>query len=152
MEFSSREFSVSWEPPKTDWYGETDSGGNYKGDRFNNEDYNRIKNNLIYLKEVAIAMYPEFLINQVGNDKGKADYFYADEIAQLQENIEIIAKNTIGSSYGDYPTYIANGKIFDFNELNRIESAIQDLYNKLVNQYKGRQMLTFMFGVRREVF
>lgn len=148
MDFSTKNFTVSWQPPKTDWYGETDSGGTYRGDRFNSEDFNRIKNNLIYLQEVANSMYAAFSINDVGNDRGKEEYFYADEIALLQENIDIIAEKTIGSDYGEYPNYIANGKLFDFNELNRIESATLDLYNKLINQYKGRRMFTFMLGLK----
>ena len=35
---------------------------------------------------------------------------------------------------------------------NRIESLILDLFNQLLNQYRGRQMLTFNFGIRREAF
>ena len=117
--------SGSWTTPKTDWYGYTDDDGIYHGDRFNTEDFNRIKNNLAY---------------------------YADEINQLEENIKLIAENTFKPDIGENPLYTANGKIFDFNELNRIESLILDLFNQLLNQYRGRQMLTFNFGIRREAF
>lgn len=60
--------SGSWTTPKTDWYGYTDGDGIYHGDRFNTEDFNRIKNNLAYLREIAVAMYQEFSINDLGDD------------------------------------------------------------------------------------
>ena len=131
--------SGSWTTPKTDWNGYT-------------EDFHRIKNNLAYLREIAVAMYQEFSINDLGDDRSKDQYFYADEINQLEENIKLIAENTFKADIGENPLYTANGKIFDFNELNRIESLILDLFNQLLNQYRGRQMLTFNFGIRREAF
>ena len=39
---------MAWQTPKTDWYGKVIEGV-YVGDRFNAVDYNRIKNNLIYI-------------------------------------------------------------------------------------------------------
>jgi hypothetical protein len=36
----------------------------------------------------------------------------------------------------------------DFEELNRLESAILDLYNRLTNQSEGRRMLTWSFGTK----
>ena len=59
---------MSWSTPKTDWNGETVDGV-YTGDRFNAVDFNRIKNNLEYLRELAIKMYDEFAIQSVGSDK-----------------------------------------------------------------------------------
>ena len=97
-------------------------------------------------------MYQEFSINDLGDDRSKDQYFYADEINQLEENISLIAANTFKPDVGEAPLYTANGKIFDYNELNRIESLILDLFNQLLNQYRGRQMLTFNLGIRREVF
>ena len=47
---------MAWITPKTDWYGEVVDGV-YVGDRFNASDYNRIKNNLSYLRELAVQMY-----------------------------------------------------------------------------------------------
>lgn len=142
----------SWSPPKTDWYGYTDEEDIYHGDRFNNEDFNRIKNNLKYLREVALCLYPSFDIHDLGEDKDKEQFFYADEINRLEENIDIIAKNTTGFYYGDPVVYYDNSKMFDFNELNRIESAILDMFVQLTNQYKGRRMFTFLLGAKSEVF
>ena len=137
-----------WETPKTDWHYELDSDGLYIGDRFNATDFNRIKNNLEYLRELAIKMYDDFTIYALGTDRTPTDYFYADEINQLEENLNTINYNSIKRSYGTAPSYTANGNIMDFTELNRLEGAILDLYDKLSNQNDGRRTFTWNFGMK----
>lgn len=137
-----------WETPKTDWHYELDSDGLYIGDRFNAVDFNRIKNNLEYLRGLAIKMYDDFTINALGADRTPQDYFYADEINQLEENLNIINGNSIKRSYGTAPSYAANGKVMDFTELNRLEGAMLDLYDRLTNQNDGRRTFTWNFGMK----
>lgn len=139
---------MAWETPKTNWQGYVDNNGNYIGDRFNASDFNRIKNNLEYLKELAIKLYDSFSIVSLGADKTPADYFYADEINALEENLNTINKNTLNMSYGTSPVYNDNGNTMDFIELNRLESAILDLYDKLTNKSNGRRMFTWNFGMK----
>lgn len=139
---------MAWETPKTDWYGETDAEGIYTGDRFNAVDFNRIKNNLEFLRDLAITMYEEFAINKLGDDRTAKDYFYADEINDLEENLNTINTKSINRSYGSPPTYYDNGNVMDFTELNRLESAILDLYNRLTNESEGRRMFTWNFGMK----
>lgn len=139
---------MAWETPKTNWQGYVDNNGNYIGDRFNAGDFNRIKNNLEYLKELAIKLYDSFSIVSLGADKTPADYFYADEINALKENLNTINKNTLNMSYGTSPVYNDNGNTMDFIELNRLESAILDLYDKLTNKSNGRRMFTWNFGMK----
>lgn len=136
------------ETPKTNWQGYVDNNGNYIGDRFNAGDFNRIKNNLEYLKELAIKLYDSFSIVSLGADKTPADYFYADEINALEENLDTINKNTLNMSYGTSPVYNDNGNTMDFIELNRLEGAILDLYDKLTNKSNGRRMFTWNFGMK----
>lgn len=137
-----------WETPKTDWHYELDSEGLYVGDRFNATDFNRIKNNLEYLRELAIKMYDEFTIHALGTDRTPKDYFYADEINQLEENLNTVNQKSIKGAYGNTPSYTANGNIMDFAELNRLEGAILDLYDKLSNQNDGRRTFTWNFGMK----
>lgn len=138
---------MAWSTPKTDWHGETVDGV-YSGDRFNAKDFNRIKNNLVYLRELAIKMYEEFSIQSLGSDRTAKDYFYADEINKLESNLVTINSNSLKRSYGSAPTYVDNGNTMDFKELNRLEGAILDLYDKLTNEYQGRRMLTWNFGMK----
>lgn len=120
---------MAWSTPKTDWYGKTNNGV-YTGDYFNAVDFNRIKNNLEYLHTKAVALYGDFSIETV-DDKAIGDMFYADEINDLETNFDIINANTLNLSYGTAPTYEVYGKAMDYVELNRLESAILDLYERL---------------------
>lgn len=138
---------MTWATPKTDWYGAVVDGV-YTGDRFNAVDFNRIKNNLEYLRDLAITMYEEFSIGSVGDDKTTADYFYADEINQMEQNLVTINTNTLKESIGTAPTYTDNGKTMSYTELNRLESAMLDLYDKLTNQHDGRRTLEWNFGMK----
>lgn len=137
-----------WQTPKTDWYGAVDANGVYRGDRFNAEDFNRIKNNLQCLRDLAVTIYDEFDIGSVGDDKTVKDYFYADEINQLEENLNTINTHTLNLSYGATPTYMENGNTMDFTELNRLESATLDLYEKIKNRIEGRRMFQWNFGIK----
>ena len=71
-----------------------------------------------------------------------------DEINQLEENLKTINNKTLKRSYGNPPTYVANGNTMDFAELNRLERAILDLYDRLTNESEGRRMFTWNFGMR----
>lgn len=138
---------MAWTTPKTDWYGITVDGV-YTGDRFNATDFNRIKNNLAYLRDLAVIMYEEFAISSVSADKTTADYFYAEEINEMEQNLVTINSKTLKQTYGTAPTYSDNGKTMDYTELNRLEGAILDLYDKLTNQSNGRRMFEFNFGIK----
>ena len=138
---------MTWEAPKTDWFGQMVDGV-YVGDRFNATDFNRIKNNLSYLRELALKMYDEFTIHSLGEDRTPVDFFYADEINKLEENLNTINSNTIKRSYGVAPSYTDNGNTMTFTELNRLESASLDLYDRLTNQSEGRRTLQFNFGMK----
>lgn len=137
---------MAWTTPKTDWYGAVVNGV-YTGDRFNAVDFNRIKNNLVYLRDLAVKVYEEFSITAVGADKTTADYFYAEEINKMEQNLATINSKTLKMSYGTAPTYSDNGRTMDYAELNRLEGAILDLYDKLTNQYEGRRKFKWNFGM-----
>lgn len=137
---------MAWTTPKTDWYGAVVNGV-YTGDRFNAVDFNRIKNNLVYLRDLAVKVYEEFSITAIGADKTTADYFYAEEINKMEQNLATINAKTLKMSYGTAPTYSDNGRTMDYAELNRLEGAILDLYDKLTNQYEGRRKFKWNFGM-----
>ena len=128
-----------WIQPKTNWT---------KDDYFNATDFNRIKNNLVSLRDIANKMYKDFDITSLGSDKTYKDYFYADEINTIEDNFEKINRLTINVGYGEKPIYRDNGYIMTFEELNRLERAMLDLYGKLTNQAEGMRRLTFNLGKR----
>ena len=76
------------------------------------------------------------------------DRFYADEINKLEANLVTINANSLKRPYGTALTYADNGNTMDFKELNRLEGATLDLYQKLTNQSEGRRTLTWNFGMK----
>lgn len=139
---------MAWETPKTDWYGYTDPDGTYTGDRFNATDFNRIKNNIAHLREMAIGLHKGFSIVSLGGDRTVRDYFYADEINQLEENLNTVNMSTLRIDYGGIPEFEPNGYTMGFSDLNRLEGAILDLYNRFLNEYAGRRTFTWNFGMK----
>ena len=139
---------MAWQTPKINWQGGTNSSGVYTGDRFNAEDFNRIKNNLEYLHKMAIALFPTFSIEELGSDRTAEDYFYADEINALENNLAAINDGTLNLDIGTAPVFNPNGSTMTFGDLNRLESATLNLYNKLNSAYNGRRMFTWNFGIK----
>lgn len=137
---------MAWLEPKTDWYGSTVDGV-YSGDYFNAKDYNRIKNNLQHVKALASELYGDIAIRDMGNDKGYSDFLYASELNAIEYNLSLLNARTLNLDYGVQQQFSDNGKMIDFEELNRIESATLDLYSQLSNQINGRRMFTWNFGM-----
>lgn len=138
----------NWQTPKTDWYGERDKQGVYTGDRFNAKDFNRIHQNIQYLKEFAEKLYSDVPSIPTIRTVRVGDFVYADEINQIEENFKRIANFTFNRNYGEYPVYHDNDSFIDFRELNRLEGAILDMYDRLTNQYNGRRTFTWAFGTK----
>lgn len=75
-----------WQEPKTDWT---------VNDYFNYTDYNRIKNNIAYLREQALKLYINFPFTEMGVDKeGYSDFPYAEEFNAMEDNLESLKDNT----------------------------------------------------------
>ena len=123
-----------WTKPKIDWE---------MSSRFDMRDYNRIKNNLDYLKELFLTLFPFITWQGMGVDKGYMDYPYADDINKFEDNLDILNNSFINLGIGDKKTFYENQPFIDFNELNRIEKGIQVLYEHLHGSSQNRPMLIF---------
>lgn len=113
---------MAWETPKTDWATSYDSEGYYSGDYFNVDDYNRIKNNMEIVYELAGLGTIDLGDDKVCNGT-EISKIYASEFNALEDALdEIIATHDLGID--DRPnTYVQNGKAVTATELNRIEGA-----------------------------
>ncbi len=132
-----------WHTPKTDWKST---------DRFNIEDYNRIKNNLRYLHEFAETLYNTFSIEDMGEDM--ENYKQPWEVLrfnQFEINLEKINKSIFTRDYGVSQRFFENGPFIQWNELNRIETAILQMNNLLEDQKAGLHRLSFRLGTFKEV-
>lgn len=128
---------MAWIQPKTNWA---------VGDRFNISDYNRIKGNLNFLHERAEKFYPNFNIINMGADKEYSAYPYASEINNFEKNLETINENVFTQDFGVTATFYSNGAFIQWNELNRIESAMLSIYEMLNRQEAGLPVLSFRLG------
>lgn len=132
-----------WHPPKTDWK---------PTDRFNIEDYNRIKNNLVYLHELAESMWKPFEVEDMGADIDSYEaYWNVDVFNMFESNLEVINNNIFTQDYGYSQMFFENGPFIKWDELNRIESAILSMDEILKRQKFGLRKLSFRLGKFKEV-
>jgi hypothetical protein len=134
---------MSWIEPKKDWTSQ---------DTFNFSDYNRIKNNIAYLRERVVKLVKPFEIQDMGDDMTSyAELFDASKFNTIEQNLETINNNAYLKDYGTKQTFYDNGVFIAYAELNRIESATLDIYNMLGRQEIGLRRLAFRLGAGREV-
>lgn len=143
-----------WIPPKTDWKISYDSEGTYQGDFFEPQDYNRIKNNVNYLRDYVKYMYavnPEFL------DLGE-DVFYGSENdltaswwKKLQDNLEYLNAASVNLSLGDRAIFYSNEAGSLLEELIRVETISLNMYTKLVEIHNNKPRLAFRLGNQKGI-
>ena len=132
-----------WITPKTDW--NTNS-------KFNIDDYNRIKNNLVYLKDRANKLIIPFEIDDMGSDLTAYTSFWDVKIFNLFEtNLEKINQKTYNKNLGDTKTFYENGQFIKYDELNRLESSMVTLKDTLDRQEQGLRHIPFRMGRFKEV-
>lgn len=130
-----------WIEPKTDWK---------LTDFFNVQDYNRIKGNITEIRDQALELWPDFTLDFMGADKVYGDYYFADEINALENNLEHICQNTYPFVIGDKQEFYPNTPFIDWLELNRVESACKLIYSNITGRIEGRARMAFSLGNRRQ--
>lgn len=142
---------MEWVTPKTDWQASYDENGNYTGDYFNIEDYNRIIGNLTYLKALADTLFLPFTMADMGSEKTYSSMIYASEINVIEDNLEAINQNTYGFNIGEKVAYQVNKGTPLWSELNRIESACLLLYKTLTAHKNALPRFAFTLGGQKGV-
>ena len=140
----SSEVEVSiWHTPKTNWKST---------DRFNFVDYNRIKNNLLWLHEKVSELHRSFEIEDMGEDiTDYSSYWKVRYFNAWEKNLDIINNHMFTRDYGTAQRLFENGPFIQWTELNRIESAILNMRDILDRQEKGIRRLSFRLGTFKEV-
>ena len=132
-----------WKTPKTDW---TDK------DRFELEDYNRIKNNIYYLWERACVLFSDFAIEAMGSDiTSEAEDFNVAYFNAFERNIDILNQKTYAQNLGIRQTFYANGVFIKWDELNRIENAAVKIKRIIDAKEKSAHRLPFRLGAPRDL-
>lgn len=140
----SSEIEVSiWHTPKTNWKST---------DRFNFVDYNRIKNNLLWLHDKVTELYKSFEIEDMGEDvTDYSSYWKVKYFNAWERNLDIINNHMFTRDYGTAQRFFENGPFIQWTELNRIESAILNMRDILDRQEKGIRRFSFRLGTFKEV-
>lgn len=111
--------SREWITPKTDW--------EYP-DALNYWDYNRIRNNLLFLHDLANIYFPPEEPLDLGGEKTVEDNYYASELNAFEQALERINKRGYSYDLGETKTFVPLGKFIDDDEKNRLEKGCLRLY------------------------
>ena len=134
---------MEWVEPKTSWKST---------DRFNISDYNRIKNNLSYLHELAVSLWKPFNISNMGEDlTDYAVYFDVDIFNYFESNLETINQNILTQDFGISQRFYDNAPFIKWDELNRIENTMLSMYELLQRQKLSIRKIPFRLGAFKEV-
>lgn len=160
--------NYSWTEPKTNWNA-GNGGTPYNGDRFTYRDFNRIKNNVMYLYDLATQIYPinaqiaNFIANseayrQGGGDASIYHYFflyddyadrdiedfvYADEINFFEERLDFLKEIVQVTVEGTMHSYTDNGRFIHANQLNYLEKLSLALKESMYPLFIARRKFAF---------
>ena len=129
--------------PYTAWAIRYDSEGEYLGDFFNVEDYDRIKQNIEYLREYAYFLYGGFTMRDMVAVTVES-YGYASTIDALDANLEAIAANTFRPpNMLPVKQWRGNQPPPGPDDWNRIENTCLLLFEQFERQAACRPKLAF---------
>lgn len=143
-----------WISPKTDWKIAYDEQGNYTGDYFEPNDYNRIKNNIAFLRDYAKNLYDNSVdYHDLGEDVfyGSKNELKASWWKSLQENLEQVNEASTKLDLGTKAVYQSNEAGYLVDELNRIERVCHTMHEMLVSIWENKRRLSFGLGSRKGV-
>ncbi|MEG2022279.1 MAG: hypothetical protein RR087_10945 [Oscillospiraceae bacterium] len=126
-----------WITPKTNWT---------KDDTFDiSPDYERIKGNILYLKAEAAKLYMPFALNSMA-DYSIMDLPHAEFFNNVENGLKAIYDNTFKRNSYIARTLVANAPVWDWRDLNRIESMSAQIYADFTAQSLAKPKLKFMLG------
>jgi hypothetical protein len=132
-----------WFEPKTNWA---------KTDRFNIDDFDRIKGNIQWLHSNAARLNKDFVIHSMGNnEEDYLSYWKVEDFNAFEKNIELINSFMYPSDIGITQNFFENGPFIKWEELNRIESSCLKMKGILDRQEAGLKRLSFRLGSMKGV-
>ena len=136
---------MAWQTPKTDWAVKYNSAGDYTGDYFEAADYQRIKENLVYLKELGEAVFSAINLPDIP-DVTVESFGYASYINALERSLDAIRNATLDPGIPATRTWSDNDTAPLYSDLNRIESATLKFYNIFTATKSALLKLEFAMG------
>lgn len=126
-----------WTTPKISWKA-TDSF-------MLTPDYDRVWGNMQHLHSMAQRLYPAFALSSPGA-------YTIDGLPYLEffEGVETNLQGLYDGTFKrrDYASRVMreNGPVWDFRDLNRIESILEQLYRDMQTQEVAKPKLSFRMG------
>lgn len=135
---------MAWQEPKTDWKS---------SDAMNYKDYNRIKNNLLYLHDKVCKEWGQFPIEDMGEDLDSVKVRYdAKYFNAFETNVDTINQNMLTQNYGFRQTFYYNGAFPKPEELNRIEGATLKMKQIIDGKNAGKIRIAFRLGAQKGLY
>ena len=132
--------AYEWQNPKINWL---------PTDYFNVIDFERIVNNIDYVYNLALSLYPPFNHRYVDKDVEYTYIPHADTWNNISYNLRTINANTLNLSFGNYPTYVDNGKSPNYEMFNLWETHTQNLLEGLKDKAKLLPRLKCKLGAKQ---
>lgn len=134
---------MEWIQPKTDWSS---------NDYINYSDYNRIRNNLMYLEEKAKSLYPDFSLKTEIPEVTRSTYAYAEIWNKLEDASQELIDGTYRlPNLGSKQTYRVSDPYINYNELNRLETIALRYESLFKGMENIRERLPFTLGNYRGI-
>lgn len=112
---------MAWITPKTDWS---------KTDKFTYTDYNRIRNNLLYINDELNQKYPDVAQTlDLGNALDYSANYYPSQFNAFEDALESFKRIGKDVNIGSKKTFHGNTAFIDYKELNRLENCCLRWYN-----------------------
>ena len=106
---------MEWITPKTNWT---------KDDYVTYVDYNRIRNNLLYINDMINSDFPEEAITlNLGNAKDYSSKYLPSEFNKFEDAIESFSRIGKDMSVGERGNFTGNTPFILYSQLNRIEQC-----------------------------
>lgn len=129
---------IEWIEPKTDWE---------KTDKFNIDDFNRIRNNVQWLHQKLSEINMFFDIADMGDaETTHARYPTAAVFNAIEQNVQYINSRMENKDFGVTKTFFPNGAFITYDELNRIESMELDMKTSIDSIEKNIRHIPFRLG------
>lgn len=106
---------MAWTTPKTNWKSST---------KFTYTDYNRIKNNLMFLNDMLNEMYPDKAVPlDLGSDLSYESNYLPSQFNAFEDALQSFTRVGENVNVGTRKTYCGNANFIGYKDLNRIESC-----------------------------